>query len=205
MSTPAFASASERNKQPIFEQLLRLLPAAASVLEIGSGWGQHAVYFAGHVPAWKWRPSEHPQALPELQSMLNTHDHGNIREALALDVLEGPWPEEQFDAVFSANTAHIMSWSEVCAMFDGVGLKLLPGGLFCLYGPFNVDGKFTAPSNEAFDTSLRSRDPLMGIRDLEALESLAGSHHMKLQERVPMPANNFLLVFKCDKPNRKGN
>ena len=106
------------------------------------------------------------------------------------------WPGQAFDAVYSSNTAHIMSWESVCAMFAGVGNCLLPGGAFCLYGPFNEGGRFTSASNEEFDRSLRARDPAQGIRDLEALESLALGQNMKMQQQFRLPANNCLLVFQ---------
>jgi cyclopropane fatty-acyl-phospholipid synthase-like methyltransferase len=196
MNKPAFQSASERNKYPILEQLSRILPAQVSVLEIGSGWGQHAMFFTDSMPGWDWQPTEHPNALMELRDQLKDQGGTAIRDPYPLDVLKDIWPAGKYDAVFSANTAHIMSWVEVCAMFAGVGQSLVRGGAFCLYGPFNIDGRFTAPSNEIFDRDLRSRHPDMGIRDMEALESLATSHHMELMERNVMPANNFLLVFR---------
>ncbi len=194
---PAFSAASDRNKYPILEQLQRLLPRRAKVLEIGSGWGQHAVFFCRAMPAWTWQPSDHPDALPELQQQLIAGAMPAISHPVSLDVLADQWPVGHFDAVYSANTAHIMSWPAVCAMFAGAGDCLDSGGLFCLYGPFNVGGSFTAPSNETFDMNLRSRNPEMGIRDLEALESLATSHQMSLQQRISMPANNFLLTFRA--------
>ncbi len=201
MSTLPTSPASERNKQPILEQLLRLLPADARVLEIGSGWGQHAVFICRAMPGLRWQPSDRREELPVLQQRLAQEGSPRISSPVALDVLQDAWPARQFDAAFSANTAHIMSWPAVCASFAGVGASLVAGGQFFLYGPFNIGGCFTAPSNQAFDQSLRARNPAMGIRDLQALESLACDHQMKLQERISMPANNFLLVFK--KQDRK--
>jgi hypothetical protein len=119
----------------------------------------------------------------------------NILPPIKLDVLE-QWPGGGFDAAYSANTAHIMGWDAVCAVFAGLGAHLAPGGLFCLYGPFNQDGRFTADSNREFDRHLRSSDPQMGLRDLEALESLANNSKMVLQKQFPMPANNQILVFR---------
>ena len=196
MSILPGSAASDRNRHPILEQLLRLMPAGALVLEIGSGWGQHAVFFCQEIPGLRWQPSDRHEELSVLKLRLEQEGSQRIRTPVALDVLKDSWPAGEFEAVFSANTAHIMSWPAVCATFEGVGACLVPGGPFFLYGPFNIGGCFTAPSNEAFDLGLRARNPEMGIRDLEALESLARKHQMKLQERISMPANNFLLVFE---------
>ena len=190
----AFSPASERNKAPILEALRTVLPAAGEVLEIGSGTGQHVVYFASYLPQLQWQPADRADYLPDLRRRLALEGGANIRSAIELDVL-GDWPEPVFDAVYSANTAHIMSWPAVCAMFAGVAMHLKKAGVFCLYGPFNVGGQFTAPSNEDFDARLRREDPVMGLRDVEALESLAQSHHLKLSARFSMPANNMVLVF----------
>jgi hypothetical protein len=191
-----FAPASERNKHPILEQLRSLLPRRGRLLEIGAGTGQHAVFFAPEFPGLEWQCSEHPDQLPGLRARLEAEGQGRLAPPLALDVLEDAWPEPGYDAVFSANTAHIMPWPAVCAMLAGVGRSLLPGGCFCLYGPFNVDGAFTAPSNAEFDAQLRMRDALMGIRDMHELATVAALHQMALTQRISMPANNFLLVFQ---------
>ena len=196
MSILPCSAASDRNRHPILEQLLRLMPADALVLEIGSGWGQHAVFFCQAIPGLSWQCSDRREELPVLRQRLEQEGSPGIRPPIVLDVLKNSWPAGEFEAVFSANTAHIMSWPAVRATFAGVGACLVAGGLFFLYGPFNIGGRFTAPSNAAFDRGLRARKPEMGIRDLEALESLACNHQMKLQERISMPANNYLLVFK---------
>jgi hypothetical protein len=114
------------------------------------------------------------------------------------------WPERNFAAVYSANTAHIMDWQAVCAMFEGVSQRLLPGGHFCLYGPFNEEGTFTAPSNAAFDAQLKRENPAMGIRDIEALEKLASSQQMELERRFSLPANNQLLLFRLNRQHSAG-
>lgn len=196
MNTLPIAPASDRNKHPILEQLQRLLNPEASVLEIGSGWGQHAVHFCRHLPSLKWQPSERSEEMESLHQRLALEGGPAIRDPICLDVQKDLWPREVFDAAYSANTAHIMSWESVCAMFAGVSRCLGRGGLYFLYGPFNHSGSFTSTSNEAFDKELRSRKTEMGIRDIEALESLAASHQMLLVERINMPANNFLLVFE---------
>jgi len=163
-SKPAYSSAAERNSQPIFEQLSQLFPAEGKILEIGSGTGQHAVYFCHRLPA--------------------------------LDVLQDDWPTGPFDAAYSANTSHIMSWEAVQATFVGVAKLLKPGARFCLYGPFNVDGEFTAPSNAEFDKALRAGESEMGLRDVADIEKLGFSHQLLLECKIAMPANNFILVFK---------
>jgi len=190
-----FAEACERNKEPIFDALSRLLPPSGYVLEIGSCTGQHLVFFASRFPGLVWQPSDLPENLPGLMARIEWEGSSNILPAIGLDVL-GSWPGQEFDAVYSSNTAHIMSWEAVCAMFAGVGKVLRSHGAFYLYGPFNESGKFTAPSNEAFDRDLRARDPVMGLRDIEALDTLANDHQMVLRTRFQMPANNQLLVFR---------
>lgn len=206
MITLPAAPASDRNKHPILEQLQMLLKADASVLEIGSGWGQHAVHFCHHMPGLKWQPSERGEEMAPLLQRLAAEGSAGIGKPIKLDVQKDGWPRELFDAVYSANTAHIMSWDAVRAMFACVYQSLASGGLFLLYGPFNVAGRYTSAGNEAFDRQLRlaasntpSGSSEMGIRDIEALENLAASHQLFLVKRVNMPANNFLLVFEKSK------
>jgi cyclopropane fatty-acyl-phospholipid synthase-like methyltransferase len=195
MSGLPYSEACERNKEPILKVLLSVLPAQGRILEVGSCTGQHLVHFAAAFPALSWHPSDRNEYLDGLSARIAEQGGGNILAAVELDVVSG-WPEPYFDAVYSANTAHIMSWEMVCAMFAGVSRLLRPGGVFCLYGPFNEAGRFTSDSNQGFDLSLRSRDPAMGIRDLEALDTLARSHHMELLQQERLPANNSLLVFQ---------
>jgi cyclopropane fatty-acyl-phospholipid synthase-like methyltransferase len=195
MSNLPFSEACERNKEPILEALGQLFPSRGQVLEIGSCTGQHIVFFAPSFSALSWQPSDQMEYLEGLSARIRLEGSPNILEAIELDVLK-EWPGQLFDAVYSSNTAHIMSWESVCAMFAGVGKCLLPGGVFCLYGPFNEGGRFTSASNEEFDRSLRARDPAQGIRDLDALDSLALGQQMKLQQQFRLPANNCLLVFR---------
>lgn len=195
-----FAPACERNKVPILAQLLNILPGTGALLEIGSGTGQHAVYMAPRFPHMTWQPTDLEAELEGLRARLEAEGCHQIQSPVPLDVAVGPWPEQLFEAAFSANTAHIMGWPEVCAMFEGIGGCLIAGGVFCLYGPFNRGGGFTAPSNAAFDADLRARDPRMGLRDVEQLARLAECHQMRLDEELAMPANNFLLVFVRDAP-----
>ncbi len=192
---PPFVAASERNRQPILERLAELFPARLRVLEIGSGWGRHAAHFCGAMPGWEWQPSDRADRLPDLRRELAASGNPSIREPLALDVVHDAWPAGPFDAVYSANTAHIMPWATVCSMFEGAAGVLRRGGMFCLYGPFNVNGRYNSPGNEDFDRKLREQDPERGLRDISDLESLAFRHQLKLERRIPMPANNFLLVF----------
>ena len=190
-----YSEACERNKEPILNVLLSVLPAQGRILEIGSCTGQHLVHFAAAFPGLSWQPSDRREYLDGLSARIASKGVNNILPAVELDVVSS-WPDPFFDAVYSANTAHIMSWEMVCAMFAGVARLLRPGGVFCLYGPFNEAGRFTSDSNQGFDYSLRSRDPAMGIRDLESLARLACGHHMELMQQERLPANNSLLVFQ---------
>ena len=190
-----YSEACERNKTPILEVLHQFLPSSGIILEIGSGTGQHIVHFAPHFPDLHWQPSEREEYLQGLTDRVEQEGSLNILPPIKLDVLEH-WPDEVFDGAYSANTAHIMGWDAVCATFAGLGAHLVPGGLYFLYGPFNQDGGFTAESNRVFDGHLRSRDPQMGLRELEALESLANRSQMVLRQQFPMPANNQILVFQ---------
>jgi cyclopropane fatty-acyl-phospholipid synthase-like methyltransferase len=192
-----FAEACERNKKPILEALLQVLPSRGHVLEIGSGTGQHVVYFAPRFRNLTWQPTERRENLEGLNSRIRLEGGPTILPAIELEAF-GAWPDRQFAAAYSSNTAHIMSWEAVCAMFAGLGARLAPNGIFCLYGPFNVDGRYTADSNEQFDLQLKARDQAMGLRDVRALEVLAGRHHMTLVDSRRLPANNQLLVFSSD-------
>jgi len=196
LSNIAFSSAAERNRQPILDHLQVLIPVHGTVLEIGSGTGQHAVYFTNMMPGILWQPSDREENLAALEARFAAEGNDNILPPLQLDVLSDAWPNYCYDAAFSANTAHIMPWEAVVAMFASVASHLETGARFCLYGPFNVNNCFTSQSNAHFDARLRAENSSMGIRDMTAVESLAGLHHMPLEQKFPMPANNFILVFK---------
>ena len=196
MNTIAFSSAAERNRQPILDQLRILFPQQGTILEIGSGTGQHAIFFTRNLPGLLWQPSDRSENLTGLEASFSVEGSERILPLLQLDVLHDPWPECSYAGVYSANTAHIMSWDAVVAMFTGVAVHLVPGARFCLYGPFNIDNRFTSESNAQFDAGLRAKDPQMGIRDMAAIESLANLHQMQLEHKLAMPANNFILVFK---------
>ena len=191
-----FAPACERNKVPILNRLVGLLPDQGRVLEIGSGTGQHAVFFASRFPSLTWQTSERESELAGLSARVEREGPDDMPPPIALDVSQGPWPHDSFDVVFTANTAHIMPWASVCAMISGVGRLLARGGCFCLYGPFMQDGEHTAPSNAVFDRGLRERDPLMGVRDRVEVDAVALREGLRPDQRLLMPANNFLLVYR---------
>jgi len=194
MSYRPYSPAAERNREPILKVLRAWLPRSGRMLEIGAGTGQHVRFFAPVFPLWQWQPTDHPDELVTLQAGLSGHGLANIEPPMALDVT-GPWPEQYFDAVYSANTAHIMHFPAVEAMFAGVGRHLHAGGLFVLYGPFMRDGRHNAPSNADFDASLRGRDSGMGIRDLNDLDRLAARCGLERIAELRMPAHNHILIF----------
>lgn len=190
------STACERNRDPILDILRGCLASSRSLLEIGSGTGQHAVYFAAALPHLTWQTSDLPQNHPSIRAWMEEAGLANLRAPLALDVGAGPWPAQTFDAVFSANTCHIMAWEEVQAMFAGIGRVLGAGGMLCIYGPFNYDGAFTSDSNARFDAALRAQAPHMGIRDIEAVNQLAREQGLEAVSDHAMPANNRLLVWR---------
>lgn len=194
--TKLYSAACERNRDPILAILRNAFADARSVLEIGSGTGQHAVYFGAAMPHLAWQTSDLPRNHPSILAWLEEARLPNVAPPLALDVAAGDWPGGLFDAVFTANTCHIMAWEEVCAMFAGIGRVLESGGTLCVYGPFNYDGKFTSASNAEFDASLRAQAPHMGIRDIEAVQRLAQEEGLSLAADLAMPANNRLLVWR---------
>ena len=201
MSTIPFSSAAERNQQPILDQLRKFLPQRGTVLEIGSGTGQHAVFLTRNLPGLSWQPSDRLENLAGLEARFLSEDSKRILPLLKLDVISDLWPGCSYEAAYSANTAHIMPWEAVVAMFTGLATHLVSGARFCLYGPFNIDNRFTSESNAQFDAQLRAGDSQMGIRDMAAIESLANLHQMQLEYKLAMPANNFLLVFTREPMN----
>lgn len=190
-----FAESCEENKRPILEVLRTEFSDAQRVLEIGSGTGQHAVFFAAELPHLDWQTSDVTEYHPGILAWLDDAGLANVRAPLTLNVAQDRWPDTLFDAVFSANTTHIMGWSEVEAMFAGIGSILQPDGHFCLYGPFNYGGKFTSESNARFDQWLKARDPKSGVRNFEDLDRLAHAAGMHLANDYAMPANNRTLVW----------
>ena len=191
-----FSQACENNKQPILEALKPAFAGCHTILEIGSGTGQHAVFFARYLPHLYWQTSDQVHYHDGIHQWIAESGLENIGLPIALDVSEDTWPTADFDGVFSANTCHIMSWSDVGAMFKGVSELLPPGGCFCLYGPFNRNGEFTSQGNARFHDSLVRQDPKMGIRDDEAIFGLAEEHGLGLGSDLNMPANNRLLVME---------
>ncbi|MEQ8206057.1 MAG: DUF938 domain-containing protein [Woeseia sp.] len=196
MTRLADAPATSRNREPILEVLKQELSACENVLEIGSGTGQHAVYFAEQMPALKWQTSDREENCADIAARLRSAGLDNIGLPLALDVLHDSDPDGAYDGIFSANTAHIMSIQAVVALFALVGRLLPEGAPFCLYGPFRIDGEFTSESNEQFDSSLKRRDTAMGIRDLEYLDELASLAQLQRTALYAMPANNFIAVWR---------
>lgn len=190
------SEACERNKEPILGVLRTELAGAATVLEVGSGTGQHAVHFAAGLPQLLWQPSELPEHLPALAERVRVAGGQNLRVPLALDVGDDPWPVAPVDAVFSANTLHIMSWSAVREFFRGVGRVLRSPGVLCVYGPFRFHGAHTSDSNAEFDRWLKARDPVSGVRDFEALDALARAAGLVFSADHAMPANNRTLVWR---------
>lgn len=192
-----YAQASEENKAPILDILLPRFGSFRSILEIGSGTGQHAVFFAEKMPQITWQCSDREDHLIGIRQWIADAGLGNLPEPLILDVAkEADWPAGPYDGVFSANTAHIMSIADVEAMFRGVGRLLQPGGCFALYGPFSCDGRHHSPSNAAFDQQLRWRDPASGVRDLRDLQRFAAAAGLSLEEDCPMPVNNRTLIWR---------
>lgn len=191
-----YAESCEQNRGPILEVLVALFDRPGRVLELGSGTGQHAVYFPLHLPQLDWQPTDVAGALPGIRLWLAEAGLPNVREPLALDVCADPWPAGPYDYVFSANTAHIMHWAAVETMFAGIGRVLGAGGRFALYGPFNREGRYTSESNARFDAWLKARDPGSGVRDLEALDALARAEGLVLAQDIAMPANNAILCWE---------
>jgi cyclopropane fatty-acyl-phospholipid synthase-like methyltransferase len=190
-----FSEACERNKGPILEVLRRHFADRSHVLEIGSGTGQHAVYFAAHLPHLTWHPTERLGFLPDLGARIQAEGGSNLRQPTVLEVRQPIWPQRIVDAIFTANTLHIMSWPEVTAMFQGIGATLAPSGVLCIYGPFRYDGSYTSPSNLEFDRMLQERDPQSGIREIHSVTALAAGFGLKLAADHDLPAYNRLLVF----------
>jgi len=192
-----FAEACERNRGPILGVLRRIFHDRNTVLEIGSGTGQHAAYFAPELPHLVWQPSDVAEHLPGIRMWVDSAATRNLRTPVVLEVEnELHWKAVSADAAFSANTTHIMSWTQVERMFEGVARLLPAGGLLALYGPFNYGGRHTSESNARFDAMLRSRDPASGLRDFEAIAALATKNGLALVEDNAMPANNRLLAFR---------
>jgi hypothetical protein len=190
-----FSPACEENKAPILKVLKPLLAEVGKVLEIGSGTGQHAVHFAAAMRHLTWQCSDVAAYLPGIRLWLAEAELPNLPPALEFDV-DGDWPQGDFDAAFSANTAHIMSLGQVERMFVGAGGLLARNAPFVLYGPFSNGGRHTSASNAEFDRQLRQRDPASGVRDLNDLMRFAEAAGLTLEDDIPMPVNNRTLVWR---------
>jgi len=188
-----FAQAADENRQVILQALAPYL--AGEVLEVGSGTGQHAVYFCSQMPELRWQTSDLESSLAGIRAWIDESGLDNMPPPLLLDAC-GSWPERQYDTIYSANTFHIMGREAVARCIEGGARCLSAGGHFAVYGPFNYGGRFTSASNERFDAMLKSADPESGIKDFEWLDELAGAAGMDLEADIAMPANNRCLVWK---------
>lgn len=195
-SQKPFSQACENNKQPILEILLRVFSDRKQVLEVGSGTGQHAIHCAAELPHLVWQTADLEHNHPGINAWLNDSSVKNIRPPLILDADHPPWSFDPVDAVFTANTCHIMAWSSVVNLFAGLDTTMMSNAVLAIYGPFNYNGKFTSDSNARFEEFLKQKVPHQGIRDFEAINALAEKIGLTLIEDNEMPANNRLLVWK---------
>jgi SAM-dependent methyltransferase len=196
MSDKPNAPACERNRDPILAVLRQAFADRRHVLEIGSGTGQHAVHFAAAMPWLRWQCSDVADNLPGIRAWLDDAALPNTPPVFELDVQAGPWPMQRFDAVFSANTLHIMAWPAAQELFRGLDAALADDATLVVYGPFNDDGAYTSDSNRAFDGWLQARDPRSGIRDAGAVDALARAIGLRRVDDVAMPANNRCLIWR---------
>jgi len=201
MDTKPVAESCLRNRDPILAVLQPLLAGRHAVLEIGSGTGQHAVHFAAALPHLVWQASDHAEHLPGMGLWLEEAALPNTPPPIVLQAVPGaglqpPLAAGRFDAVFTANTLHIMGWEAVCALLQGVAGLLPAGGVFAAYGPFKRDGRFTSDSNAQFDAWLKARNAASGIRDREAIDAEAAVHGLQRVHSHGLPANNELLVWQ---------
>lgn len=194
--TVLYSAACERNKGPIAAVLQRCLPSAAEVLEIGSGTAQHAVYFTERFPAMRWQCSDLVDNLAGISARIEQEGQGRLRPAIELNVIGQDWPAGPFDAVFSANTLHIMPWGHTPVLIERSAALLKAGGCLLIYGPFHDGGVHTVPSNQAFDRSLKAQDPKMGVRDALEIQALAAQHDLSAEADLALPANNRMLIFR---------
>lgn len=191
-----FSQAADNNKADICDKLCNILTSSRHLLEIGSGTAQHAVHMAQRLPHLIWQTSELAINLKTVQARLDHERPQNVKDPIELDVSSQPWALASCDAIYSANTVHIMSWADVEHLFHGVGKTLQNNGFLCLYGPYKYNGNFTTPSNERFDQWLKQNDPVSGVRDFEEVNRLAQDQQLVLQNDFAMPANNQLLVWQ---------
>jgi SAM-dependent methyltransferase len=194
-----FAPAAERNRQPILDVLRRVLPPAGLVLEVASGTGQHTIFFSEHLPALHWQPTDaSSEALQSIGAWVDEAARENLLAPLELDVRSPQWPITKADALLCINMIHISPWETTEALLQGASQLLAGGSPLVTYGPYRLHGEHTAPSNAAFDQSLRSRNARWGVRDIDDLRELGGRTGFVFEERVSMPANNMILVWTRD-------
>ena len=197
ISQRQYAAAAERNRGPILAVLRRLVPEGARVLEVASGTGQHAAYFAAHLPGVRWQPSDvEPALFASISAWAQAEGATNVREPVRLDCAAARWPSGAFEVVYCANMIHIAPWECCLGLLRGAGERLVAGGRLLLYGPFRIRGEHTSESNAAFDASLHARDPRWGVRDLDEIRKRAAEQGLRYVERVQMPANNLVVVFE---------
>lgn len=199
MDSRLCSPSTARNRAPILTILQRVLPPDARVLEIASGSGEHGVFVARAMPGLIWQPSDpDPQARDSIAAWIEAEGLDNVLPPCSIDVREAVWGVEDegpFDAIIAINMIHISPWEATLGLFAGAGRLLRPGGVLYAYGPYTRDGRHTAPSNDAFDASLKARDPSWGVRDVAEVERAASLQEFTLREIVEMPANNLSLVF----------
>jgi hypothetical protein len=189
--------ACDRNKGPILEVLRRVLPKSGLVLEIAAGSGQHAIHFSRALPMLTWQPSDaDASARASIEAWAGGEELPNLMPPIELDVRKQPWPLDRVDAIVCINMIHISPWTATLALMRGAGAILPEEGVLYLYGPYRIDARHTAPSNEAFDASLRAHDPEWGVRDLAEVVKVAGAQGLVLAETVAMPANNLSVIFR---------
>lgn len=191
-----FSPSCERNREPILGVLRDAFADRRNVLEIGSGTGQHAAFFAAAMPHLHWQTSERSEYLDGVQNWLDEAALANTRPPIAFDVGQDHWPASRFDAIFTANTLHIMAWSEVERLFARLPEIMSKDCIFAVYGPFNIDGQYTSESNAGFDGWLRQRGAHMAIRDLAAVDALAAAAGLQRIALHQMPANNFCVIWQ---------
>jgi cyclopropane fatty-acyl-phospholipid synthase-like methyltransferase len=198
-SAKRYAPATLRNREPIREILREVLPEQGQVLEVGAGSGEHAVFFAAAFPTIIWQPTDiDPECLASIAAWTAEARLPNLRPPLRLDVRTAPWPgvaDQGFDAVISINMIHIAPWEACQGLMAGAARALRPDGVLLLYGPFMIDGRHTAPSNAAFDASLKAMDPRFGVRDVAAVLQEAALNGLALKTHIRMPANDLMLVL----------
>ena len=194
-----FSPSAARNREPLLQVLRQLLPFCGRALEIGSGTGEHITFFARHLPDWRWVPSDpDDDSRRSIAAWIAAEHLANVVPPLTIDASADLWGVEDqapFDVLLSLNMVHIAPWSAAQGLFAGAGRLLRPGGQLLLYGPFQEGGVHNAPSNVEFDLSLKSRNPDLGVRDIDDLQGLAHSNSLQLSHRFAMPANNQVLVF----------